>query len=772
MFKKEKKSINDLTLCNGVYLDNGFFLQEDKRIYTLWIKGFIVYLMVMGGIGSYLTAIGSNFSALILHFVIFLTAMACSMLYFGKKSEIIGYLVLFVGIVFLAFQLRTYINSGFYGVINDTLVKISDYFKLGATKNYGEQIANQYVSITISMSFIGVVLCIFLNVLISRRMQYVCAFLCSALLLGIPLYLETEPNLLYSIMLMGGTLLAYLFRSSKKYKIQTDNKKYVLDKKYNLSYGINTKVFLYLSIGSLLLISGVILLVGVFVPKETFRLHYGVSENKKESMEMMARVLNGDLSAIWGEASKPGGLDRGKLGDVDSVTLSYRPNLLVRFTPYTTERMYLRSFYGSEYMPYENNWSSSPLVEGSQNLEQEVSIRKESYDNQDSYSALGQMIITNVGAVPTEYVPYYAINDQGILGFQETKTYRYYPFLSDNLIDLSQERPSEEVLSLYKTIPFENKKVIEDFCKQAAFSGEIEDILVQVTNYFQEHMPYTLSPGATPRNQDFINYFLMENKKGYCAHYASSATLIFRYLGIPARYVEGYALDYTSVLDGALVQGAKYEDYYSGYSLIGETGVVEVELKDADAHAWVEVYHPKLGWIPVEVTPFATDDEEPQESFWSTFLNFLGGDTNIEEAEIIKQEPTGSSDIMIQNIGVVLIFILIFALLLVITILFVKTAFSYTRYHKLNRNDQLIYWYKKTIRKLEKKYPLLKESINYQQQIKYLVEVRVLALGEEETIIRILQQAGFSNEEIKKEEFKFLVGSLKTKKVKKETRLS
>lgn len=52
-----------------------------------------------------------------------------------------------------------------------------------------------------------------------------------------------------------------------------------------------------------------------------------------------------------------------------------------------------------------------------------------------------------------------------------------------------------------------------------------------------------------------------------------------RCLGIPTRYVEGFYVDYKD----------KKDSYYT--------------VKNADAHAWVEVYFDGIGWIPFEPTP-------------------------------------------------------------------------------------------------------------------------------------------------------------------------
>ena len=82
-------------------------------------------------------------------------------------------------------------------------------------------------------------------------------------------------------------------------------------------------------------------------------------------------------------------------------------------------------------------------------------------------------------------------------------------------------------------------------------------------------------------------------------HYASAATLLLRYIGTPARYCEGYVLQASDLEQGVIVSD--------------DDGVatVEVEITDASAHAWVEIFIPNYGWIPYEMTPPSFDYEEP-----------------------------------------------------------------------------------------------------------------------------------------------------------------
>lgn len=130
----------------------------------------------------------------------------------------------------------------------------------------------------------------------------------------------------------------------------------------------------------------------------------------------------------------------------------------------------------------------------------------------DGY-ARGVMKIMNVAAMTAVYLPYYSNDIAALIPPGTESEYTFFPFL-DEIPEGSAE-----------------------------LSGSPQEIIDDLRDYFQQEHPYTLSPEATPRRKDFVNYFLAEKRKGYCAHYASSAVLVLRYMGIPARYVEGYAVD-------------------------------------------------------------------------------------------------------------------------------------------------------------------------------------------------------------------------------------
>ena len=47
-----------------------------------------------------------------------------------------------------------------------------------------------------------------------------------------------------------------------------------------------------------------------------------------------------------------------------------------------------------------------------------------------------------------------------------------------------------------------------------------------IEKYLSSNYPYSLTPGDTPPDEDFVDYFLFEQKKGYCVHHASSMVVL------------------------------------------------------------------------------------------------------------------------------------------------------------------------------------------------------------------------------------------------------
>ena len=142
---------------------------------------------------------------------------------------------------------------------------------------------------------------------------------------------------------------------------------------------------------------------------------------------------------------------------------------------------------------------------------------------------------------------------------------------------------------------------------EAALGG-IDAKIDYVRKYLHNNTQYSLEPGKLPKDKDFVEYFLYENKQGYCAHYASAAVLMLRSLGVPARYAEGYAIGAMDINQNDYNKRQLVTYYSEGVSEEVTLPVVQVSVRDYNAHAWVEVYFDYCGWIPVEFTPGSVID--------------------------------------------------------------------------------------------------------------------------------------------------------------------
>jgi transglutaminase-like putative cysteine protease len=135
--------------------------------------------------------------------------------------------------------------------------------------------------------------------------------------------------------------------------------------------------------------------------------------------------------------------------------------------------------------------------------------------------------------------------------------------------------------------PYDKAKAIESYLRTITYNDTI---------------------AAPPSDVDPIEYFLYDLREGYCDYYATAMVLMLRHLGIPARAVSGYA------------EGAFDE----------ESGLYYVT--DRDAHTWVEVFFPSLGWVEFEPTA----GESP--------LERLSGDDPIDPSGLgnIPEPPQGT----------------------------------------------------------------------------------------------------------------------------------
>ncbi|QWT54081.1 transglutaminase-like domain-containing protein [Eubacterium sp. MSJ-33] len=760
--KKGADTIEPMELCEGVYLQEEFFEKKENRVLTLLLKGFIVYLLSMGSIGFYLTAFNISFHVVLCHVLILLTSLGCAMLYYRLLVENLGYLFLFVTFAFLVFTFRDYINSGFYAVVNITVDNAAQYFDVDIQRLYEEKIGNRYVTVTFVALFIGIVLDILLNVYISRRMQYVTAFVIIMSLNVIPLYLTMEPDLLYVLMMLAGVSMAIIFKAGKHYSPQVAVKRSSArfcvqgKKKKEVAYVYDVKAML--QAGVLAVVSAILVttMAGSFRPKDTFNVGYTGNKYKKLTMAAMSTLLVDGFEGLYHRTGTNGGVGGGKLGDVSTVYLDNQTDLVVKLAPYTSNRIYLKSFTGVRYNPYANEWTPMSEIKEYDGMDMNAEARslKEQYEKNAADGAKATMEIQCVGVYPQVYQPYYT-DDVGTI--RNGYTITYYPRVGNNRASVDYQTKAYTDADLY--VPEENMDAVSEVATELGTIGKTEDVIASLKKYFDDNYPYTIRPGKTPKKKDFINYFLTENKKGYCSYFASAAVLIFRYMGIPTRYVEGYAIDYEQILSGELVDGADYADYYDGYSEIGETAYVQVNVTDADAHAWVEVYDPVIGWYPVDVTP-SSDEKEDITNFWDEFADFMGDSESGSDTITENGNALTIPDNLMQNIVYGLVAIAALFVVFLFGRRFVIWLLFYIRFAKASYNDKLVLYYSRIVQRYGKRHKEFATCKNYENQILYMLAQ--MTAGEKKTeleahvdeVIETLNIAGFSNQTVEETTYK------------------
>lgn len=117
---------------------------------------------------------------------------------------------------------------------------------------------------------------------------------------------------------------------------------------------------------------------------------------------------------------------------------------------------------------------------------------------------------------------------------------------------------------------------------QQAAASETELVAALLRHFKDDAYFYTLEPPLL--GADYVDEFLFDAKRGFCAHYAGSLAFMLRLADIPARVVMGY-------------QGGEFNPD-GGYFIIHQF----------DAHAWVEAYLDGIGWVQLDPTALIAPD--------------------------------------------------------------------------------------------------------------------------------------------------------------------
>ena len=135
-----------------------------------------------------------------------------------------------------------------------------------------------------------------------------------------------------------------------------------------------------------------------------------------------------------------------------------------------------------------------------------------------------------------------------------------------------------EVEQIYLKLPRHIQQDIFDIAAKAtAGCNTPYEKALAIQNYLRANYHYTLNTQTPPEGVDFVAWFLIGEKQGYCTYFATAMTVLCRIAGLPARYATGFL------------------------AVPEEDGVALVTGEDA--HAWTEVYFNGFGWLDFDPTP-------------------------------------------------------------------------------------------------------------------------------------------------------------------------
>jgi transglutaminase-like putative cysteine protease len=104
------------------------------------------------------------------------------------------------------------------------------------------------------------------------------------------------------------------------------------------------------------------------------------------------------------------------------------------------------------------------------------------------------------------------------------------------------------------------------------------DRVRSIERYMRENYRYEIDSPVPPDGRDAVDHFLFDTDVGFCEQFASATAMMLRTLGIPARVVAGYT------------PGTR--NSFTGY----------YDVRASDAHSWVEVWFPPVGWYEFDPT--------------------------------------------------------------------------------------------------------------------------------------------------------------------------
>ena len=194
-----------------------------------------------------------------------------------------------------------------------------------------------------------------------------------------------------------------------------------------------------------------------------------------------------------------------------------------------------------------------------------------------------RLAVESAGAGDSNYVDIFGISFKQNEGPSSYEVNSQVPAVGRLQLQQAGEAYPQWVRERYLQLPEDTPARVHDLAVEVTQGSVTPYEKAQAIERYLRTVPYTLDVPAPPTDQDVADYFLFDLKKGYCDYYATAMVVMARGIGLPARLVMGYATGTYSEVSGRVGQGRYI-------------------VTAANAHSWVEVYFPGLGWVEFEPT--------------------------------------------------------------------------------------------------------------------------------------------------------------------------
>jgi transglutaminase-like putative cysteine protease len=185
---------------------------------------------------------------------------------------------------------------------------------------------------------------------------------------------------------------------------------------------------------------------------------------------------------------------------------------------------------------------------------------------------------------------------------------------SSQALSLVSEGYPSSISHQYTRLPAEFPDDIRALSKEITSNATTPYEKVSAIDNYLSRFPYSDEIEPPPEGTDPMQYFLYNQKSGFCLYFASAMVVMLRSVDVPARLAVGY--------------------------IPGEFGEHENEyiLRNKHYHAWPQVYFDGYGWVDIEATPSSGGSPVTVETpFVSTVTNPENPSTDVSSQELTAE---------------------------------------------------------------------------------------------------------------------------------------